>query len=143
MKTAIQVQSETVINNEPRMFTDADFPVGTVAHQGDMILVRIDTLPKSAKARPNRQLAEGNTQGSRHIVEGGEVFSANAKDVVKSIRQATGKVIDPKYIGPLFTGPATVTHPEHGHHTYEGEMVIACVVQRNLDAEGREQRTKD
>jgi hypothetical protein len=40
-------------------------------------------------------------------------------------------------------GQADLTHPEHGNHLYRGDMVIACVYQRNLDAEERERRAMD
>lgn len=139
--------AESMVNNTPRTFTDADFPVGTVSHQGDLILVRIAALPPSAKPRTNRQLADGDTQGSRHVVERGDVFDANAEDVVKAIKAVCPKS-DPqsRYVGPLFRtvdGEADLIHPEHGHHLYRGDMVVACYYQRNQDAEEREQRTRD
>jgi hypothetical protein len=140
-------QQEQIINDSPRTFTEADWPIGSVAHQGDLILVRITSLPKSAKPRKNRQLAEGNTQGSRHIVEGCPVFDCNPEEVVKSIRSVCPKAqIDAKFIGPVFQtfdGRGELTHPEHGNHCYEGDMTIATVIQRNLDAEQREQKVQD
>lgn len=134
---------ESIVNNAPREFTDADFPVGSVAHQGDVILVRIASLPTSAKKRKNRQLADGTTQGSRHVLSGGECFDADAAEVVRMIKAACKKsAVAEQYIGPVFRG-GELTHPEHGNHVYQDEMVLACVYQRNLDAEEREQRTRD
>lgn len=138
--------NHAVINDAPRMFDDSDFPVGTVAHQGDVILVRIAALPKSAKPRQSRQIAEGNTQGSRHVVITGEVFDCDLSEVSKAVKSATKCDVDPKYIGPVFKtveGCADLDHPEHGNHQYRGEMVMACVFQRVLDAEEREQRAAD
>ena len=140
--------SERIVNNEPRTFTDADFPVGTVAHQGDLILVRIEALPKSAKKRLQRQLAEGSTQGSRHILAlGSNVFDCDGNEVVAAISSVCrGVALDAKYVGPVFQtakGKADLDHPEHGNHLYRGDMTIACVFQRNLDAEQREQRVVD
>lgn len=136
---------ESIVNNATRTFTDADLPVGSVAHQGDMILVRIGKLPARAKPRENRQLADGNTQGSRHVVEGGNVYDCDPAEVVKAVKKATGRDVESQYIGPVFVsdGASTVTHPEHGHHIYAGKMTIACVVQRNLDADEKAQRSQD
>jgi hypothetical protein len=138
---------ESIINDEPRTLTDADFPIGSVAHQGDLILVRIKAVPKSAKDRKSRQLADGNTQGSRHVLQVGAVFDCKASDVAKAIKAVCPKSdVGDRYIGPVFStteGVADLCHPEHGDHLYRGEMVLAVVYQRNLDAEQREQRTQD
>jgi hypothetical protein len=147
-KKQMAVASESIVNNEPRTFTDADFPVGTTAHQGDLILVRIESLPSSAKKRANRQLADGNTQGSRHILAPGcKVFDCDGNEIVASIAAVCrGVTLDAKYVGPVFQtvkGKADLDHPEHGNHLYRGDMTIACVYQRNLDAENREQRVVD
>lgn len=139
--------SESLVNDAPRTFTDSDFPVGTVAHQGDLILVRIEDLPRSAKPRANRQLAEGATQGSRHVVTTGDVFDAGPAKVAAAIKTACPKAnVEARYVGPVFRtvgDRADLTHPEHGDHHYRGDMILATVFQRNLDAEEREQRTVD
>lgn len=136
-----------IINDAPRTFTEAELEIGQVAHQGDLILVRIACLPKSAKPRKNRQLAEGNTQGSRHVLESGNVFDCSAGEAVTAIAAVCrGVNVGEQYVGPVFQsvdGVANLVHPEHGDHLYRGEMTIACVFQRNLDAEEREQRTQD
>ena len=136
-------QHERIVNNDPKTFDD--FPVGTVSHQGDLILVRIAELPKSAKARLNRKLADGDTQGSRHILDAhGEVFNCEPSEVVAAIAAARkGLKIDARYIGPVFTTPATLTHPEHGWQSWTEDGVIACVIQRNIDSEQREARVMD
>lgn len=139
--------AESIVNNAPRTFTDADFPVGTAAYQGDLIIVRIAALPPSAKPRANRQLADGDTQGSRHVVDRGEVFDADPVKVAKAIKAACPKSnVDARYVGPVFRTvgeKADLVHPEHGYHLYRGEMVLAAYFQRNLDAEEREQKTRD
>lgn len=138
---------EQIINNAPRTFTEADFPIGTAARQGDFYLVRIDSLPKGAKPRKSRQIAEGNTQGSRHVVTVGNVFDCPAEAVAAAIAKACPRSdIQSRYIGPVFQavdGVASLEHPEHGHQHWQGDMTIACVVQRNLDAEEREQAARD
>lgn len=142
-RTTVQ---ESIVNDAPRTFTEADFPVGTVAHQGDLIFVRLSGMPKGTP-RKVRQLAEGNTQGSRHILAVGDVFDCNPQDVSKMIGTVCkGVSIDARYIGPFFRtsdGIADVVHPEHGDHFYRGDMVIACVIQRSLDSEERERRVQD
>ena len=143
---AVVPQAEALVNDAPRTFTEADFPIGTVAHQGDLVMVRIRRLPKSAKKRSTRQMADGSTQGSRHILTemSGDAFDCDAEEVVKALKTACPKVdIGAQYIGPVFRTPAALEHPEHGDHIYAFEGVVAVVVQRNLDAERREQRTRD
>ncbi len=133
--------AESIINDAPRNIPD--MPVGEVKAQGDLLFVSIATLPTGAKSRKNRQLAEGTTQGSRHVAETGKVFDASPTEVAKLIKKATGKDVQERYIGPVIVGPSNITHPEHGHHNYEGECVLAVVFQRVLDAEEREIRALD
>ncbi len=148
-KTLVAQQSvtEKMVNDAPRTFTDADFPAGTVAHQGDLILVRIKALPASAKPRKDRQLAIGNTQGSRHVLLKGRPFDCQPEEVSQAIAEVCkGVTVAAAYIGPVFQttkGKADLVHPEHGDHHYLGDMTIAVVYQRNLDAEEREQRVAD
>lgn len=137
---------ESIVNDAPKLH--ATFEVGDVAHQGDLIVVRLSKLPASAKPRENRQLAEGNTQGSRHILERGDVYDAKRSDVVKAIKAATKVSIAEQYIGPVFVSPAEptendLTHPEHGNQGFPAGAVCAVVYQRNLDAEKREARVQD
>lgn len=137
---------ERIVNNEPKMLEL--FEPGSVAHQGDLIIVSIHKLPKSAKTRKNRQLAEGNTQGSRHVLDRGGVYDSDANEVAELILAATGCRIDARYIGPVFVSPESPTehdlsHPEHGHLGFEAGAVCATVYQRSLDADEREQRVRD
>ena len=138
---------EAIVNDAPRTFTEADFPVGTAAHQGDLILVRIAALPPSALSRKDRQLAAGNTQGSRHMLEVGRPYDCAFADVANAIAAAChGVAVAREYIGPVFQtegGTADLLHPEHGDHHYRGEMTVAVVYQRNLDSEERERRVQD
>ena|ERR1700730_14395153 len=137
---------ETIINNAPKLH--ASFEVGDVAHQGDLIIVRIHSLPPSAKPRADRQLAEGATQGSRHLVVRGEVFDCDPAQAAAAIKNATGSYISPNYLGPVFVSPAVptendLTHPEHGNQGFPAHAVCAVVYQRNLDVEQREARVLD
>lgn len=142
----IESMPESIVNDASRLHES--FEVGDVAHQGDLIFVRVESLPKSAKASRERQLADGNTQGSRHILSRGKCYAADAGELAMLISSANGCKIDAKYIGPVFVSPKfptadDVTHPEHGNHGFPAGAVIVCVYQRSLDAEEREQRVRD
>jgi hypothetical protein len=137
---------ESIINNAPKLFEM--FEPGSVSHQGDLIIVAIPSLPKSSKPRKNRQLAEGESQGSRHILERGEVFDADPQETAALIAKATGCLVEAKYIGPVFRSPSNPTahdlsHPEHGAQGFPSGSLCAIVYQRNLDQDLREQRVVD
>lgn len=124
------------------------FSVGDVSHQGDVIVVGIAKLPSSAQRRANRQVADGNTQGSRHILENGELYDCDKTQVAKAIKEVTKCIVDERYIGPVFVSPDVptaddLTHPEHGNQGFPAGQVCAIVYQRSLDAEQREQRVRD
>ena len=140
------VVSERIVNDDSRFLSS--FGVGDVSHQGDLIIVGIDKIPGSAKVRKSRQLADGTTQGSRHVLERGEAYDCDAGEVTNAIKAATGCLVDTKYIGPVFVSPGNptaddLTHPEHGNQGFPAGQVCAVVYQRNLDAEEREQRVID
>lgn len=134
---------EPVVNNLTHYHKT--WEAGDVAHQGDIIFVGLK-LPKNhklTKVRKNRQLAEGDSQGSRHVLEGGQIFDVDLTELVKLIKNQVGLDIQEKYIGPVFKTPAEVTHPEHGNHVWEDKCFIAVVYQRSLDIEEIEQRVRD
>lgn len=151
-KPANQLESvERIANDAPKLL--GTFAPGDVSHQGDLIIVCIGELPASARPRANRQLADGDTQGSRHVLARGEIFDADPEAVASLIFKATEKAgcpcrVDRQYIGPVFRSPLDptendLTHPEHGNQGFAAGAVCAVVYQRNLDAEEREQRTQD
>lgn len=143
---------ENITNDETRIVTDSMLGVGDNIAQGDLYFVRIASLPASAKPRgSNYQLAEGDTQGSRHNLDNGKAYQCDKAEVIAAIKKACGCTINEKYIGPVFetvNGRAYVSHPEHGDHDFRvesvgGSMCIAVVFQRALDAEEREARVID
>lgn len=78
--------------------------VGEHVRQGDVYVVRIDTLPQGMEKTPTRQLAPGSTQGSRHVAEGDlQVYRRT------DTREAG--------IGPVVRALAEwrLAHPEHAH----------------------------
>lgn len=98
---SIQSQAEEIRNNETQRFPEAASHLD-YWRQGDIYINYLDELPKGAKQVDLvKQLAPGTTQGSRHILEGGEVEMYSVS-------------------GDALTGPVlrviretTVTHPEH------------------------------
>lgn len=145
-KTKLAEPRERIVNNDPKLLES--FDVGAVTHQGDIIIVGISILPGSAKPRKDRQLAIGDTQGSRHVLKRGDVYDANASEVAVLIARATKCEVPTKYIGPVFVSPAEpsehdLIHPEHGHLGFPSGQVCAVVYQRNLDSMEREARVED
>lgn len=146
-----QREPKPICNDAPKMLES--FEIGDVSHQGDLIIVRIAELPRSARPRTNRQLADGSTQGSRHILQRGELFDADPEAVASLILKATTKAgcpcqVDSRYVGPVFISPPSptaddLTHPEHGNQGFPAGSICAVVHQRNLDAEEREARVAD
>lgn len=139
-------QPECIVNDAAKLHPT--FEVGDVSHQGDLIMVSIRSLPKSAKPRKSRQLADGDTQGSRHVMTRGKVYDADASEVARLIMDATGISVEEQYIGPVFVSPARptaddLTHPEHGNQGFPSGTICAVVVQRNLDSEERSARVAD
>ena len=133
---------ESIVNNAT--VVHSTWEPGDVAHQGDLIFVCLKAKPKSAKARKQKQLAIGDTYGSRHILECGKAFDCNATEVAAAIKAVTGCDVDTPYIGPVFVGrDAHVDHPEHGPQTFTPNRCTAVVYQRSLDAEEREARVAD
>ncbi len=124
----LRTHAERIANDAARTFDD--FPVGTVAHQGDVMFVAIKGLPEGAKPRANRQIADGDTQGSRHVAESGTLYDCPAANVVVAVKAATGCTIMDYMAGPVIVGPAEITHPEHGDHVYAESVTLACVFQR-------------
>jgi hypothetical protein len=106
--------------------------IGDVVRQGDIYITRIASLPNSAKPINDRQLASGTTQGSRHVLKGGSLYSADASELAKLIKSASGATIPVELIGPVFVPEADVTieHPEHGHRILPRECIGAVTYQR-------------
>lgn len=138
---------ECIINDESKLHEC--FEVGDCSAQGDFMLFRLPSLPKSAKPRQSRQLAEGTSMGSRHIVERGDIYDCDPEEVCKMITSVRPKIkVDSRYIGPVFVCPDEPTaddlsHPDHGNQGFPGKSIICSISQRILDAEDREMRNKD
>lgn len=93
---------------EKRIIPDGSMPVGKWIRQGDVYLMAIKDVPLECDTETaNRQLAPGETRGSRHIIEG------NVKLFVKGPNAGRTDVLE----GPVIVAKerCTLTHPEHAH----------------------------
>lgn len=88
--------------------------LGDAVRQGDLYLVCVSKLP-DAKETTERKLAPGETQGSRHVLQGDCVIVTGVNLTSYPNDQAVSK-IHQALAGPAFycKGDVTVTHPEHG-----------------------------
>lgn len=113
---------------------------GDVVRQGDLYLVCLESLPAGTKTQ--RQLAPGNTQGSRHVAEGEcVVYSPAEPQAVTRLIAALcrGAEIPPQLVGPLVEchGETTISHPEHGHRILPAGSTWGVVFQRAFAEEVR------
>jgi hypothetical protein len=125
------IERAAVKRPEVRDFTSATD--GQVARQGDIYLTRVSMAHKHGKPC-GRQLAQGNTQGSRHVATG-DVQCFEGVTLPAGFARET-------FIGPCVvvgTGGGVVTHPEHAHIAL-GEGVYQ--VTHQMDAATR-QRVMD
>lgn len=148
MKTAVETKASAPSIETSRVACIAHdtWAAGDCCHQGDLIFVCLGEKPRKLEARANRQIAEGDTRGSRHVVAGGEVYDGNPKELMGLVKLATNdRVVVSRlaYIGPVFEGPCVVEHPEHQHHSFPKDTLTCVLFQRNQSAEDREGRALD
>ena len=113
---------------------------GDCVQQGDIHLVCIESLPAGTKTK--RQLAPGNSQGSRHIAEGEcSVYQPKEPAAVAQIVNSLcrGAMVPAELVGPIVEchGETTITHPEHRHFRLPAKTVWAVVYQRQYADEIR------
>ncbi len=108
------------------------FPVGKAFRQGDIYILRIKDVPCDAvpMAKPIPQLAPGDTQGSRHVLESIKGLMMYTKHNPTPL---DGPILKPK-------SPITVTHPEHswvtlppGVYSIHYQRQLSIELQRVLD----------
>lgn len=91
---------------------------GDVCRQGDIYLVCLDREPKTTGTAPSRQLAPGDTQGSRHVAAGEcEVLVADEREAKAALnRLVPATKAHVPFVGPVIRAPlgVEITHPEHG-----------------------------
>lgn len=107
---------------------------GDVVRQGDLYLVCLSESPAAEKTK-DRQLAPGNTQGSRHVAVGQCTVSlVKNRDAMCEVlnRLVKGANVPAELVGPVIRckSAVTITHPEHGHKVLPADSVWAVVYQR-------------
>lgn len=140
MTTQVLNDVQSVSEIAERIKSDAKqkFPeaasVGDYVRQGDIYITLLAGVPAGAirDKNPQKQLAPGNTQGSRHCL------SRMTDVTVYRLKSPT------PYDGPVLdvAKPVTITHPEHG----DWALPVGCYgisYQRTEDSEGRIRRVQD
>lgn len=127
MKTKIQTAIDAVFTHSPvttKRF--ASMRIGDRVRQGDVYLIRVPNEHPKGKAWGSRQVAVGNTIGSRHIAVGDvEVFAGNPNAIAKLFPGFNSEQLQ-ACCGPVVVAKSTwaLEHPEHPHH----EMAQDCDV---------------
>lgn len=149
-KSLIQNLDQSLANAEKIKsdgHANVSLSIGDNVRQGDLYIARVIAMPTGRK-RESRQLAIGDTQGSRHILEGSVVslIDPDVDAAIKSLKHCSGNDVQAYQIGPAFEvgeSPVTIAHPEHGDRTLTEPGCYQVIYQRALDTEEREMREMD
>lgn len=136
---SIQRSAESM--NAAKIETIVAASAGDVVRQGDLYLICISN-PAAGKRSERRQLAPGDTQGSRHMAEGEcrVIETADKAAVAAAInRLVKGANVPEQLVGPIVEceGPTTIAHPEHGDKILPAGSTWAVVYQRQFAEEVR------
>lgn len=104
-----QIETEAKAQAVPGVRCIDKIAIGKAVRQGDIYLHRVTATHPRGAACKSRQLAIGETRGSRHVVEAtAQVFEGVA---------APGWCQRRTLLGPLVVAETRflVTHPEHAH----------------------------
>lgn len=110
--------------------------LGQWARQGDVMITRIAAVPAAwdVPATEHRQVAVGDTIGSRHIAEGPAIKVMWPKSKADAVKQCPIKGFAKALgsgaefcLGPVIVAeqPWTLTHPEHSHHEFPAGIYLA------------------
>lgn len=100
--------------------------IGESIRQGDIYITRVaDGHPRGA-VWGSRQVAVGNTIGSRHVAVGDVDVFAGVPDAIKKLRPLFTDEQRAACCGPVVVARSTwdLEHPEHPHH----ELAQSCDV---------------
>ena len=129
MKTVVEVQShiETqAVNNSNETRVVEKMEVGEGIRQGDVYIWKVSEIPSDYSIPTmERQIAQGDTKGSRHILE--ETTS------LRIFKKSTPSPLD----GPAFTSVEDIvlTHPEHADFVIKGGGCFISEYQQDFAAE--------
>lgn len=104
-----EIERLAKVNAKPEVRFIEKIAVGCVVRQGDIYIHAVEATHQRGKRLKSRQLAIGETMGSRHIAEApASVFAGTTRP--EWCDQRT-------FLGPLVKSKArfVVTHPEHAH----------------------------
>ena len=91
-----------------------NFPIGKHVRQGDVYILRVADNAPRGKETFERQLAQGNTQGSRHMAVGTlKCFQPSTDRPAAMLSDARAYLPGPLVVA---TKEWSVTHPEHAHY---------------------------
>lgn len=141
----IIITSERIKSDAPHRFSEAATP-GDAHRQGDIYITLLDGVPDGAVAddNPSRQLAEGNSIGSRHTLstlDGVRMFRL-PEPGIRQIASLDRIRVHDTYEGPVLAvdrDEVTIEHPEHGDIVLP-RGVYGVTYQRVFDAEQQRER---
>jgi hypothetical protein len=90
-----------------------------MVRQGDLLIVKVNTLPEGCIKHKHRVLAEGEATGHKHELDTGELYEKEGTLFFK-VEEAQ---------------PATLKHEEHGPITFE-PGVYKVIRQREYEPRG-------
>lgn len=88
---------------------------GEYGHQGDVILTKVDALPKNAQPKEGTTVAYGEVTGHHHTFTNGQLFQVPTGD---------------QYV--VLDEPATLTHQEHADQVIQ-KGIYKVEIQREFD----------
>jgi len=129
----VEQVAESIKSDATQRFPEAA-SLNDAVRQGDLYITLIANVPLAAKLvkKPSKQLAPGNTQGSRHCI-------SNMRNV-----RVFANPQPSAYDGPILEvkKEVTIEHPEHGDWVLNPGC-YAISYQRTEDSEGRIRRVQD
>ncbi len=146
MATNVAKQIDAVRKSAEKMHAAATERIATasagdVVRQGDLYLVCLkSSLP--GKLLRTRQLAPGDTQGSRHVAEGDcKIVDPESKAAVSVAisHLVKGADVPQQLVGPIVEchGDTTIAHPEHGDRILPAGSTWGVIYQRAYAEEVR------
>ena len=127
LEQAVELVDKTAKENVHEVRYHETMAINEAARQGDIYIMRVEDNYAHGKIWKKRQIVDGNTQGSRHVIEAGPMVFAPNFDAAPSdlfaetankLNVSQSSLINALY-GPSIKSPErfTITHPEHAHES--------------------------
>ena len=136
-----QTRIVKVLNPESKLNKNGEMEA---IRQGDIYITRLDGMPQgNHKLFGSRQLAEGNTKGSRHVIREQsdvKIYSPEGMNI-NDAGDFVGSVLQ----GPVIDAPNGfyLEHPDHGDIDMRQGGVFRITYQRTFSHEQEIMRAKD